>query len=59
MKDKLLVKKLLNKKIFEKILNSYNKSITDLNNVKDLHALAIQEKDEETVEDCVKKLIKF
>ena len=35
-KNKELVKKLLNKKIFEDILNSYNKSFKDFNNLKDL-----------------------
>ena len=56
-KDKNLVKKTVKqKKIFENILNSYKKSLNDLENVKDLHALASQEKDEETVTDCKKKV---
>ena len=56
-KDKILVKKTVKqKKILEDILNSYKKSRTDINNVKDLYVLATQEKDEETVADCQKKI---
>ena len=47
------------KKTFEGILNSYKKSFLDLKNLKDLHSLASQEKDEETLEDCLKKLARF
>ena len=55
-KDKKLVKKTVKqKKIFEDILNSYKKFSKDLNNLKDLYALASQEKDEETIQDCNKK----
>ena len=56
-KDKNLVKKTVKqKKIFEDILNSYKKSYEDLNNLKDLYALASQEKDEETINDCINKV---
>ena len=56
-KDKNLVKKTVKqKKIFEDILNSYNKSLKDLNNLKDLYLLASQEKDEETIQDCNEKI---
>ena len=56
-KDKNLVKKTVKqKKIFEDILVSYNKSLNDFNNLKDLFALASQEKDEETIQDCNKKI---
>ena len=44
------------KKIFEDILNSYTKSLRDFNNLKDLYILASQEKDEETIQDCEKKI---
>ena len=55
-KDKTLVKKTVKqKKIFENILNSYQKSLNDLSNLKDLYFLASQEKDEETIHDCIKK----
>ncbi len=55
--DKNLVKKTIKqKKIFEDILNSYKKSKIDLNNLKDLYTLALQEKDEETIQDCGKKI---
>ena len=56
-KDKNLVKKTVKqKKIFENILVSYNKSLNDLNNLKDLFVLASQEKDEDTIQDCNKKI---
>ena len=59
-KDKNLVKKTVKqKKIFEDILNSYKKSNNDLNNLKDLYILASQEKDEETIQDCTKKIIQI
>ena len=44
------------KKIFEDILNSYTKSLKDFNNLKDLYTLASQEKDEDTIQDCEKKI---
>ena len=44
------------KKIFEDILNSYNKLNNELENTKDLFDLATQEKDEITVQDCTKKI---
>ena len=56
-KDKKLVKKTVKqKKIFEDILNSYKKSLEDLNNLKDLYNLAFQEKDEDIILDCNKKI---
>ena len=56
-KDKELVKKTVKqKKIFENIFNSYQKSLKDLNNLKDLYNLASQEKDEDTIQDCIKKI---
>ena len=56
-RDKKLVKKTVKqKKIFEDILNSYYKSLKDLDNLKDLHILASQEKDEDTIQDCYKKI---
>jgi peptide chain release factor 2 len=52
-----LVKKTVKqKKIFEDILNSYTKSLKDFNNLKDLYVLASQEKDEDTIQDCEKKI---
>ena len=44
------------KKFFEDIVNSYNQSLKDFNNLKDLHSLAHKEKDEETLKDCNKKI---
>jgi peptide chain release factor 2 len=56
-KDKNLVKKTTKqKKIFEDILNSYKKSSTELLDIKDLFNLANQEKDEETIQDCIIKI---
>jgi peptide chain release factor 2 len=56
-KDKDLVKKTVKqKKIFEDILNSYEKTFKDTNNLKDLYILASQEKDEETIQDCNEKI---
>ena len=56
-KDKDLVKKTIKqKKIFEDILNSYRKSLSDLNNLSDLFNLASQEKDVETISDCNLKI---
>ena len=56
-KDKKLVKKTVKqKKIFEDILNSYKKSLSEINNTKDLFALATQEKDDEIIEDCNLKI---
>ena len=55
-KDKNLVKNSQTKKFFEDILNSYKKSLEELNNLKDLYSLAVQEQDEETITDCHKKI---
>ena len=56
-KDKNLVKKTVKqKKIFEDILNTYTKSLKDIINLKDLYALASHENDEETINDCEKKI---
>ena len=56
-KDKNLVKKTVKqKKTFEDILNTYKKLVKDLNNLKDLHSLASEEKDEDTINDCIKKV---
>ncbi len=56
-KDKNLVKKTVKqKKIFEDIFNNYIKSISDLTNLKDLYFLALKENDEETIQDCIKKI---
>ena len=44
------------KKFYEEIITSFNKSKKDLNDVKDLYVLAFQEKDEETIKDCNQKI---
>ena len=59
-KDRSLVKKTVKqKKFFEDIINSYKKQVKDLDNVRDLHNLALEENDDETIEDCNKKIIKI
>ena len=55
-----MVKKTLKKKNFyENILRSYQKLFEELKNIKDLFELATQEKDEETILDCNKKISKI
>ncbi len=59
-KDQNLVKKTVKqKKFFQNILDSYNKSLKDIENVRDLFELASQEKDEETLKDCNQKITKI
>ena len=56
-KDKELVKKTIRqKKILENILNSYQNSIVELTNIKDLYGLANQEDNSEIKEECLKKI---
>jgi peptide chain release factor 2 len=56
-KDKELVKKTVKqKKVFEDILNSYQNSNSDFNNLKDLYALAVEEKNDEIINDCNQKI---
>ena len=52
-------KTLKQKKIFQDILNSYKLSIKNLRNLKDLYLLASEEKDEETINDCIKKILQI
>jgi peptide chain release factor 2 len=59
-KDQSLVKKTVKqKKFFEDIINSYKKQVKDLDNVRDLHDLALEENDDATIEDCNKKIFKI
>ena len=44
------------KKIFENIFDSYNRLLKETKNIKDLFQLAVQEKSEETIEDCNEKI---
>ncbi len=56
-KDKDLVKKTIKqKKIYLEILNSYQNSLKDLANLKDLFLLANQEKNLEIIDDCILKI---
>ena len=55
--QKLAKKKIKQKNFFENILNNFNKSKKDLANIKDLYELALQEKDDETIKDCNKKIL--
>ena len=59
-KDKNLVKKTVKqKKIFEDILNSYNQSLLDINNLKELHYLALEKKMKKLFKIVKIKLVKF
>ena len=52
-KNKIKVKKTVReKKIYENILTSYQDSLQEINNLKDLYNLASEEKNDETLEDC-------
>ena len=52
-KDKSKVKKTVKeKKIYEDILNSYQSSFKEINNLKDLYNLASEEKNDEILQDC-------
>ena len=52
-KDKAKVKKTVKeKKKYEIILKSYKKSLDDINNLKDLYSLALDEKNEDILSDC-------
>ena len=56
-KDSNRVKKIVKeKKLYENIINSYKNSETEIKNLKDLRNLGNEEKDEEVLEDCKKKL---
>ena len=55
-----MVKKTVKQKnFFQNILNSYNKSLKDIENVRDLFELASHENDEETLKDCNQKITKI
>ena len=52
-KDKIKVKKTVKeKKIYENILNSYQSSFQEINNLKDLYNLASEERNDEILQDC-------
>ena len=56
-KDKVTVKKTVKeKKIYEDILNSYQSSFHEINNLKDLYNLALEEKNDEILQDCDVKI---
>ena len=46
----------LQKKTFENILNSFQDSLKEIKNIKDLFILATEEKDDETLQDCNLKI---
>ena len=57
-KDKDHAKKTIKqKKIFENILNSYKNSLKEITNLEDLFNLAMQEKNDEIINDCNLKLL--
>ena len=56
-KDKIKVKKTVKEKnIYEKIVNSFSKSSSDLTDIKDLYKLASEEKNEDIINDCSIKI---
>ena len=56
-KDKNKVKKIVQeKKTYENILNSYKNTLDELQNLKDLHSLALEEKNEEILDECSLKI---
>ena len=56
-KDKNIVKKTVKqKKIFEDILSSYQNCFKEINNLKDLYNLAIDENNDEIILDCNSKI---
>ena len=55
-RSRLSKKTVKQKKFFEDILNSSDKLKKELENVKDLFNLATEEKDEEIIKDCFKKI---
>ena len=56
-KDKIRSKKIIREKNFiENILNFYKESEKNLDNLKDLNKLALDENDTETLNDCSKKI---
>ena len=56
-KDKAKVKKTVKeKKTYEDILNSYQSSLHEINNLKDLYNLALEEKNDEILQDCDVKI---
>ena len=57
MKDNNKVKKTVKeKKYFEKIIDLYNDSKEELQNLKDIYNLAREESDEEIISDCLEKI---
>ena len=56
-KDKLKVKKTVKeKKIYEDILSSHELSSKEVTNLKDFYNLALEEKDDELLQDCNSKI---
>ena len=55
-KDKILAQKVVKeKKFFENILNSFNSTINEIENLEDLVKLALKENDNLVIKDCEKK----
>ena len=55
-KDKVLAQKVVKeKKFFENILNSFNSTINEIENLEDLVKLALKENDNSVIKDCEKK----
>ena len=59
-KNKKIVKKTVaEKNFYEEIILSFNNSVNEVKNLKELYELSKQEKDEELLNDCDNKLEKL
>ena len=59
-KNNSQAKKIIKEKTnFENILNSYKNSLNDINDLKDLHNLALEEKNDDILQDCDKKILQL
>ena len=57
--QKLAKKTIKQKNNYEEILKSFDNSLSEINNLKDLFSLASKEKNEEIIEDCFNKIIEI
>ncbi len=59
-KNNSQAKKIIKEKTnFENILNSYQNSLNEINDLKDLHNLALEEKNDDILQDCDKKIVQL
>ena len=59
-KNNSQAKKIIKEKTnFENILNSYKNSLNEINDLKELHNLALEEKNDDILQDCNKKIVQL